>query len=349
MDIDLFDNAFVRVSPLRRNSWILRNPVRSWSGPGILIACALGLLAACGGDGGSAPAAPSSPPPPTPAPLPVPPPSAPSPGSDDVHFLLDDVSEIAAPGVPGRLCVYGPDAFPVVVGSFHDAPTVSAPVVAASRWESGRVVVFGHDGYFRRATLATGGTGRLMANAFSWVVGESGQPNPRIGIAGAPELRAWLGSNGFTAVDTTLTPQALATLDVVAVVMWDQSEREVEALRAFVRGGGGLVASATPWAWDYLNPYRNLVVGYAGNRLLEPVGIQWAYGLLVPTSRNGFSAAGPPPAVTHAREALAVVADYSGPMPSFASQGPQDARRDVARVLELMRQRGRGRDQGRSR
>ena len=276
---------------------------------GAVFAAALSLHAGCGGGPSTASApAPAPAPAPTPAPPPVPPPSAPPSGLDVVQFLLDEVSEIAAPGIPGRLCVYGPDAFSVVVGAFHDAPSVSAPVVAAGRWESGRVAVFGHDGYFRRATLETGGTGRLMTNAFYWVAGESGQANPRIGTAGAPELRNWLVRNGLAAVETTLTPQSLATVDVVAVVMWNQGEREIEALRAFVRGGGGLVASATPWAWDYLNPYQNLVGGYAGNRLLEPVGIQWAYGVLVPTSRSGFSATGPPPGVTHAREALDVVA-----------------------------------------
>ncbi len=208
--------------------------------------------------------------------------------------------------------MYGPDALPVVVGSFHDAPSVRAPVVAAGRWQSGRVVVFGHDGYFRRATLGTADTGRLLTNALFWVTGEAGGANPRIGVVGAPEVRDWLGRGGFTAVATTLTAESLRTVDVVALVMWDQSVREIEALRAFVRGGGGLLAAATPWAWEDQNRHLNLVGGYAGNQLLAPVGIQWASGRLQPTSRNGFSAAGPPPESTHAGPALEVAAANVG-------------------------------------
>lgn len=58
-------------------------------------------------------------------------------GGDDLNVLLDGVAEIGAPGVPGPLCVYGPSAFPVIVGA---ADGVRAPVVAAAHWSAGRVV-----------------------------------------------------------------------------------------------------------------------------------------------------------------------------------------------------------------
>ena len=69
-----------------------------------------------------------------------------------LYPLLDGVAEIAAPGVPGPLCVYGPEAPPVIVGAPREGAAsvgVRAPVVAAAHWQDGRVVVLGHDGYFK--------------------------------------------------------------------------------------------------------------------------------------------------------------------------------------------------------
>ena len=120
----------------------------------------------------------------------------------DVEFLLDGVAEIGAPGVPGRLCVYGPDAFPVVVGAsvttgeprwplgvgVTGATGVPrAPVVAAGRWQEGRIVALGHDGYFKRATFETGDTGRLLSNALQWAAGEIA--TPRVGVRGGGGVR----------------------------------------------------------------------------------------------------------------------------------------------------------------
>ena len=55
---------------------------------------------------------------------------------------------------------------------------VRAPVVAAAHWQNGRVVVLGHDGYFKRATLETVDTARLMMNAVRWATGGGLWPVP---------------------------------------------------------------------------------------------------------------------------------------------------------------------------
>ena len=100
-------------------------------------------------------------------------------------MLLDGVAEIGAPGVPGPLCIYGSEAFPVIVGAIGD---VRAPVMAAGRWQAGRIVALGHDGYFNRPTLESLDTGRLMVNALHWSAG--GEPSgTRIGVVGAADLR----------------------------------------------------------------------------------------------------------------------------------------------------------------
>ena len=219
----------------------------------------------------------------------------------DVEFLLDGVAEIGAPGVPGPLCVYGPDAFPVVVGATGDT---RAPVVAAGRWQGGRIVALGHDGYFKRATIETGDTGRLLANALQWAAGENA--TPRVGVAAGREgeLRAWLTEADYDAVEVTLTAESLATVDVFAARIWNQTLPEQDALGEFVRAGGGLLTVSTAWSWADNHPQLELVADFAGNRLLAPVGIQWSDGYLQRTSALGYTVDTPPNALTHALSAL---------------------------------------------
>ncbi len=219
---------------------------------------------------------------------------------DDLEALLDGVAEIGAPGVPGPLCVYGPEAFPVVVGAIG---RVRAPLVAAGRWQEGRVVALGHDGYFLRATLETGDTGRLIANALHWAAGGDSS-DARIGVIGANELHAWLKRDGHDVVRISPTPESLGNVDVVAVTLWNQSTPELESLSAFVRNGGGLVTAVTGWGWAQLHPHLDLLSDYAGNRLLAPVGVQWADAYLERTSSDGYAVDGPAPELTHAGTAL---------------------------------------------
>lgn len=188
----------------------------------------------------------------TPEPIPSVVISEPEIGADDYFVLLDGVGEIGAPGVPGSLCVYGSRAFPVIVGATWIGDG-QAPVMAASRWKEGRIVALGHDGYFTRPTLETADTGRMMTNALTWASGEL-QRSPRIGVADAPELHAWLKRHGHDVGEVSLTLNSLATVDVVATIMWNQGSSEHEALSDFVRGGGGLVTASTGWGWAQLHP-----------------------------------------------------------------------------------------------
>ena len=225
--------------------------------------------------------------------------------TSDLDVLLDGVAEIVAPGAPASLCVYGPEAFPVIVGA---RGAFTAPVVAAGRWDAGRVVALGHDGYFASATLETADTGRLMTNVLQWAAGEDALADPRTGVvsaAGTRDVQIWLTEAGQNAVEIALTRESLASVDVVALKMWNQSVPEIEALSAFVRGGGGLVTASTAWGWAYLHPDLDLASDYSGNRLLAPAGIQWSpYDYLARTSPEGYAVDGPPHELTHAGVAL---------------------------------------------
>ena len=237
---------------------------------------------------------------------------------EDLDFLVHGVSEIARPGVPGALCVYGPDAFPVVAGVV--AGGAEAPVVAAGGWQDGRVVAFGHDGYFDGATLDVADTGRFVANAVRWTGRTS---HPRVGVVGRSALLARLVEAGLDAVEATLTPESLAGIDVVAVVMWNQTEPEIGALSSFLRAGGGLVTASTGWGWAQLHPDRDLSLDYAGNRLFRRPGIGWLYDSAAGTSAQGYIVDGPPHSLTHAVAAIDAL----------------EARRDGGRALDAQERR----------
>ena len=227
----------------------------------------------------------------------------------DLEVLLDGVAEIGAPGVPGPLCTYGTESFPVVSGAIHG---VRAPVAAAGRWSAGRVVALGHDGYFTRAALESADTGRLLKNALRWAA-KKGTARPRIGVSRASELKAWLNEAAYEVAEVTLTPDSLKAVDVVAVVMWDESDREIDALSTFMAGGGGLVTAVTGWGWAQLNPDQDLISDYAGNRLLARFGIKWADDWLDRTSPEGYTVDGSYAKLTHAGTALdALIANATG-------------------------------------
>ena len=224
----------------------------------------------------------------------------------DVAYLLRGVEAVAVPGVPGPLCVYGPDAFPVIAGATGNT---RAPVAVAARWHAGRVVALGHDGYLDRATIEAADTDRFLRNALQWTT--RGNVSPRVGVdrmaTGATKLNAWLTEAGYDAAGIALTPLDLSSFDVVVVQAWNQTESELAAVGEFVRAGGGLVTASTGWGWAQLHPQSDLIEDFAGNRLLAPVGIQWVYDFLKPTAPSGFAAEGPPDPLTHALPALKAV------------------------------------------
>ena len=222
--------------------------------------------------------------------------------ANDLDALLAGVNEIARPGAPGPLCVYGPGSFPVVVGA---ANGVRVPVAAAGRLGAGRVVALGHDGYFRGPALGTADTARFVMNALRWAGGGDAAGGPRIGVFGTPDLRGWLAERGHDAVEIKLTDASLRRVDVAAVRPWNQAGPEVEALSGFVRSGGGLVVGATGWGWARWHPTQSLAEDFVGNRLLAQAGVQWLNDQWAhPTSGANYAIDGPLSRLVHAGQAL---------------------------------------------
>ena len=235
-------------------------------------------------------------------------------GDDDVARLLDGVKEIAAPGVPGPLCVFGKQAFPVAVGGGGGA--LRQPVVAAARLGKGRVVAFGHTGYFD--AMATADTGRLVLNVVRWAAGKVGEGDakPRVAVRRQGRLAAFLKQQGLNAValdggDWRGKLQGHDVLCIYPTIL--SAEDDYAAITRFVREGGGLVAVDLGWGWLQLNRGKTLTGHHQGNRLLAPAGIVWADGYQKRTGKHGFVTGERPSPLTHAGRAIdALLAHEAG-------------------------------------
>ncbi len=205
--------------------------------------------------------------------------------------LLAGVTDIASPGVPGPLAVFGDRATTIVAGEFRG---VRAPVVAAAAVDSGRVVAFGHTGYLGREALNTGQTGVLMRNAITWASGKPADPNTRLtlGLVNVDGLNAWAKEQGLEARElkaARLSAETTKGCDVIVLGQGALSDGAAASLREHLKRGGGLIMAGLGWGWLQLNDGKRLSE-HPGNRLLGAAGLAWADGTLDRTSDVGFSA-----------------------------------------------------------
>jgi len=226
----------------------------------------------------------------------------------DRSALLQGITEIGAPGVPGGVCVFGPQAFAVIAGK--DGKKDFLPVVAAARWEKGRVVALGHNGYLG---AFDSDNGTMLVNAARWAVGETASSKPKIGVVGNAPLAAHLKSAGLEAEalegknwNTRLTAFRAVIIDAHKI-----QQEDIEHLARYVRGGGGLVTAATGWGWLYGGKDKTLLATvFPGNKLLEPAGIVFTAGTSEKSTRTGYATGGDL-TLLNASTALDAIADYT--------------------------------------
>jgi len=222
--------------------------------------------------------------------------------TSDLEALLDGVSQIASPGVPGPLIVYGRDAFVVAAGGAGDG--LHAAVVAAAPLGNGRIVAFGHGGFLSEEAARAGDTARLLQNCVKWAARKRGAEPPRIGVLGG-NLEETLAAAGGTV--SRLIPRELAdkldALDLLVTHGGDLSAEQNELIGKWIHRGGGLLIGGLGWGWLQLHSGSSLDEN-SGNRLLEEVGIRWADGYLKDTSEVGFAVMPAPPPLCHAADAL---------------------------------------------
>jgi len=223
----------------------------------------------------------------------------------DLKVLLDGVTEVAAPGWPGMLCVFGGDAFAVIAGGANGP--IQAPAVAASRLDKGRIVAFGHGGFLLDGELAIGQTSRLMLNAVRWLAGKD---KPRVGVQSPPDMIRFLKRSGIRAAAVT-GPDWTKKLKGFDVLVTNAASRysreEAAAVVGFIRKGGGYLGAECAWGWQQLNPGKSLTVEFGSNHVVAPAGLVWTDGGLARTSKLGFAAAPNPSPLIHAGRALDAV------------------------------------------
>ncbi|MGE0480600.1 MAG: M60 family metallopeptidase [Phycisphaerae bacterium] len=272
-------------------------------------------------------------------------------------LLLASVREIAAPGVPGPLVVYGADAFPVVAG--RAGRELAAAVVAAGRIERGRVVAFGHTGYSDVDVVKVADTGALLARSVSWAAGRIDDASAGGRAAAGGERAAgnakrvlvvsesWRqtveglrSSHGLNAdvrlFERGALTEELSRADVLCVSQGDLARLDIREIVKFARGGGGLVVCGLGWGWLQLNPGRE-ISQHPCNQLLRHAGILYADGTLDRTGKLGFATeyAGDITLLHAARALDFITANSSGTRAAKAPERAQAAWTATAAVRTL--------------
>ncbi len=212
----------------------------------------------------------------------------------DREALLEGVTAIGVPGVPGAVVAVGEAAVPVIAGRVAGRP---GAVAAAARFGAGRVVVFGHDGYLTGdGAGAAHDTPRLVLNAIRWAAG--GMPSPRVGALASESFVRMLVGRGLsvTRLADAVTDAGIAGVDVVCLDPARLSPGGERAVAAFTRSGGGLVAANTGWGWRQLHPGGSMTTDHPGNRMLAGCGLAWTELGLDGAADGRFHARTPLPA-----------------------------------------------------
>ncbi|MCB9833199.1 MAG: hypothetical protein H6807_12060 [Planctomycetes bacterium] len=193
--------------------------------------------------------------------------------------LLEGVTRVGKPGVPGPVAALDDEAFALVLA--RKGKNESLPVIAAATPGKGRVVLFGHGGYLSAESLGDGDGGRLVDNAFRFVAG--GRKKPRVGLVGHGHLRGRLDAAGFevAGLEAGSWSKRLDRLDVLVLGQDQVADlKEVKKLVDWVRGGGGLVASGLIWGWEQLNPTLEVDRDLLLNRALRDLGLMLCGGTI---------------------------------------------------------------------
>ncbi|MBM4108228.1 MAG: hypothetical protein FJ255_05375 [Phycisphaerae bacterium] len=234
--------------------------------------------------------------------------AAPADPPDARSAIVADADSLAAPGIPGPLVLLDGSAFPIAVG--RQGRSVSLPVVAGARAGRGRVVAFGHTGYLDGAALGVGDTALLVERCVRWSGGD--RASPRVGVPHDAGLAEALGVRGL---DARVLPAdwsaRLAGVDVLCLQTHRLRDGDLEPVRAFIRNGGGVLASGLGWGWLQLNPTK-AIREHPGNRLLVWAGIGWADGTLERTRGEGYALDAAIPSISRVDQALGLIESPDG-------------------------------------
>ena len=192
--------------------------------------------------------------------------------------ILAGVSAIPKLGAPGPVAIWGPDAFPVIAAGESGKPETA--LAAAAGFGKGRILIFGHNSYLDPGNGNEASVGALLVNSVKWM---STKQKPRVGTNDTKSA-AFLESKGFPAkkIAGALDKKALHDFDVIiANVQSVTDDGDGEAVMEFVKGGGGLIAGMTGWAFEQTSGGKRLNSGHGLNKALMAAGLAF-------TDASGF-------------------------------------------------------------
>lgn len=193
------------------------------------------------------------------------------------RYLLTNVQQIPAVGTMGGIFLSKSNAFPVLVASKGNR----SAVVAASSMGDGKVVAFGHDGFFSKDGISKPSIQTLLNNAIRWAANDD---TPLVLLRNLDDLADYLETQNFK-VKKLNNGEKISTdiLENVKVIVinpdeLNQTKDELEAVKSFIKSGKGGLFCGLGWGWQQLNPSKSLKKEHKGNLLLAEAGLSWIDG-----------------------------------------------------------------------
>ena len=210
-------------------------------------------------------------------------------GEDVRGTLLKGVEAIDSGGLPGAVLCGGKNAFPLVVGK---AEKSFLPVTVAAQYGKGRVVAVGHPSFYSKEGCGKADTLTFVRNAAGWV---SQGKRPALVFKNTDFANVLKGLGDFEVAELSDWSQLTANAAFLVAYPDDIPAQEIERVRAYITGGGGLLASGIGWGWQQVSGGKSLVTDNLFNRLLAPAGVVINQSIVERTDSRGYLASGPIP------------------------------------------------------
>ncbi len=251
----------------------------------------------------------------------------------DRAALLKGVTSVNTGGIPGGVSAFGQDAFALVAGK--DGNQALLPVAAAARWELGRVVAFGHDGFLGAVDQAQ--TGLLLLNIARWITKDA--PKPLVGVVNNPALFAHLQANGFDVVslDDARWKAELPNLKAIFMNGISLKPADLTPLEEYTRSGGGLAIGVTPWGWGsiYKKSKLQLALECPANLLIRRAGLVFSPGTPARTAGDVYAVGGNL-SLLDATSALQAIPDHLSGKAKLTSDQAEQCRATIADAIRSL-------------
>jgi subtilisin family serine protease len=206
----------------------------------------------------------------------------------DLYQLVASVDTIWTNGNAGPLVPLVDAGFAIAAGNELTASFPSL-VTVATRIGPGRVVAFGHEGFFGNNDITKFDNLRIATNAFEWL--DHRQRKKIVFTTGHDE---WAGQDltllherlrqiGYTVIlhAGSVDENLLSDAGVVFIgIAWRSfTDAEIDALRDFLQQGGGLLLQGLGWSWLQYHPGTTLD-DYPMNKIGAIAGVRWLDGII---------------------------------------------------------------------